>query len=107
MERVTLDEIEQRTRDALEAHGARAAVAGSVAHAVRIAEAKGNRICGLYYLESYCNQLRSGRVDGVVDPVVSTDRPGAVRVDAAVRSASRFLSMPRMLESSVRWRLRS
>lgn len=79
---ISLDEIEQVTAAALEAHGASPAVAAQVAHAVRIAERNGNRICGLYYLESYCQQLVTGRVNGTVEPVVSSDRPGAVRVDA-------------------------
>ena len=32
-------------------------------------------------MESYCLQLASGRVDGVVEPTIHVDRPGAVRVD--------------------------
>ena len=79
---VLLDDIETVTRRALQAHGAAETVAAQVAHAVRVAEANGNRICGLYYLESYCQQLRSGRVDGRVEPVVTHDKAGVVRVDA-------------------------
>lgn len=79
---VTLDEIETLARAALVAHGARAWIAAEVARAVRQAEATGNVICGLYYLESYCLQLRSGRVRGDVEPVVLRDKPGAVEVDA-------------------------
>ncbi|MDT8328517.1 MAG: Ldh family oxidoreductase, partial [Roseovarius sp.] len=45
-------------------------------------ESVGNRICGLYYLESYCQQLKTGRVKGDVEPVVSQPKPGAVVVDA-------------------------
>lgn len=82
MQTVTLDEIEAVTTAALERHGATPKIAASVAHAVRVAEANGNRICGLYYLESYCVQLGTGRVLGDVDPVVTHDRPAAVRVDA-------------------------
>ena len=78
---VDLDEIETVTAQALVRHGARDDVAASVARAVRVAEANGNRICGLYYLESYCRQLETGRVDGTVEPVVTVERPGAVRVD--------------------------
>ncbi len=81
---VTLDEIEEATSLALSSHGATESVAGLVAHAVRVAEAKGNKICGLYYLESYCTQLRTGRVLGSVEPVVSVPRPGAVRVDGGL-----------------------
>ncbi|MGI9604551.1 MAG: Ldh family oxidoreductase [Acidimicrobiales bacterium] len=82
METITLDDIEAVTVAALESHGAAPPVAASVARAVRTAEANGNRICGLYYLESYCRQLETGRVLGNVDPAVHHDHPGAVRVDA-------------------------
>ena len=78
---VPLDDIESATLRALVGHGARDVVAASVARAVRAAEANGNRICGLYYVESYCRQLATGRVDGQVAPLVVIDRPGAVRVD--------------------------
>ena len=81
MPHVSLDEIEQATHRALVRHGARTEVADHVACAVRVAESTGNRICGLYYLESYCQQLRTGRIDGVVEPVVTVVRPGAVRID--------------------------
>lgn len=82
MPQVSLGEIESTTKSALERHGARPWIAAEVAKAVRKAEAVGNRICGLYYLESYCQQLRSGRVKGDVEPVVTRPRPGAVSVDA-------------------------
>ena len=78
---LTLDEVEETTRRSLIRHGADHDVSALVARAVRVAEGNGNRICGLYYLESYCLQLESGRIDGVAEPVVTTDRPGAVRVD--------------------------
>jgi len=78
----TLDEIEAVTRAALKAHGAEPFAAAEVARAVREAERYGNRICGLYYLESYCQQLRSGRVKGDVTPHVVLPRPAAVVVDA-------------------------
>ncbi len=79
---ISLDDIESATLSALTRHGARPTVAEDVARAVRTAEANGNKICGLYYLESYCRQLDTGRLNGTVEPVVSVDRPGAVRVDA-------------------------
>ena len=49
---------------------------------MRKAEAIGNRICGLYYLESYCRQLQSGRVKGDVEPTVSRPRSATVIADA-------------------------
>ena len=82
MLKVTLSEIEATVNTALERHGASPWIAAEVARAVRKAEAVGNLICGLYYLESYCKQLENGRVKGDVEPVVTRPRPGAVRVDA-------------------------
>ena len=82
MPRISLDEIETQTRAALERHGAQPWIAAEVARAVRKAESVGNKICGLYYLESYCTQLTSGRVRGDAEPVVSRPRPGTVIVDA-------------------------
>lgn len=83
MVEVPVQDIAQTTLDALTRHGATESIAQSVANAVAVAESNGNRICGLYYVESYCTQLESGRVRGDAQPVVRTDRPGAVRVDAA------------------------
>lgn len=80
--RVSLDDVETTTTKALVAHGAKPWIAEQVAMAVRKAEATGNLICGLYYLESYCTQLVSGRVNGVIDPVVTTPKPASVHVDA-------------------------
>ena len=79
---VNLDEVEIKTALALVNHGAKKWIANEVAKAVRVAEAEGNKICGLYYLESYCNQLKSGRVDGKVDPEVKKVSGSSVYVDA-------------------------
>lgn len=79
---VSLNDIESKSATALTAHGAGTWQAAEVARAVRRAEETGNVICGLYYLESYCLQLVSKRVDGTVQPVVARPRPGAVTVDA-------------------------
>lgn len=81
MPHISLDEIEQLTHRALTGHGAAGWVAAEVARAVREAEATGNKICGLYYLESYCQQLRTGRVQGAVEPRVTRPKPGFVAVD--------------------------
>ncbi len=80
--KVSLDDIHAKTKAALVRHGAEEWIADSVADAVREAEALGNQICGLYYLESYCQQLQSGRVKGDVSPDVTRPRPGTVMVDA-------------------------
>lgn len=61
---VSVAEIERKSAEALRAHGAGPWQAAEVARAVARAEQTGNVICGLYYLESYCLQLTSGRVLG-------------------------------------------
>lgn len=80
--KVFTSEIEQVAKAAMIAHGAADWQAGEVARAVARAEAFGNVICGLYYLESYCTQLASGRVDGQVEPIVTRPKPGSVISDA-------------------------
>lgn len=82
MKQVALEELEICVCRALEAHGAHAFAAAEVARAVRFAEARSNRVCGLHYVESYCQQLLSGRVRGDVEPEVTQPRSSAVTVDA-------------------------
>ena len=82
MPRVNPIEIRQLSYNALVAHGAGETEADAVAQAVARAEETGNIICGLYYLESYCLQLASGRVQGRVDPELSQPRPGAILANA-------------------------
>ena len=82
MPKISIDDIATTAKTALIKHGADAAIARHVARAVAQAESLGNRICGLYYLESYCVQLQSGRVRGDVTPAVSQPKPGVVHVDA-------------------------
>lgn len=82
MQLVTVSEIEDISEKALRAHGAKEWIAKSVALAIANSESYGNIICGLYYLESYCLQLESGRVNGTIDPQVSIPRPGSILVDA-------------------------
>ncbi len=77
-----LSDIRSTVETALLKHGASPRIAASVAKATTESEERGNTICGLAYVESYCTQLATGRVDGTVDPVVNHDRPAAVRVDA-------------------------
>lgn len=89
---VSLNDIESVTQLALEKHGATPWVATEVARAVRKAEATGNVICGLYYLESYCNQLKTGRVNGTVEPVVTRPKTASVKVDAGLGFAQSAFS---------------
>jgi len=79
---ITLDDIRTLTMAALLRHGAADWIASAVTDAVVAAEARGNVICGLYYLESYCLQLASGRVNGQAEPAITTPRPGTVVADA-------------------------
>lgn len=79
---VSISDIRAKSEAALLAHGAGAFQAAEVAKAVARAEETGNIICGLYYLESYCLQLTSGRVDGTVEPEITRPKPGVVRADA-------------------------
>ncbi|KUJ73421.1 lactate dehydrogenase [Ruegeria marisrubri] len=79
---VSVSEIERKSAEALVAHGAGGWQAAEVARAVARAEETGNVICGLYYLESYCQQLVTGRVNGTAEPEITTPRPGAVTADA-------------------------
>lgn len=97
---VSLDEIEATAKAALVRHGAQDWIAGEVAAAVREAEGLGNRICGLYYLESYCRQLQTGRVKGDAVPEVRRPRPGVVEVDAKFGFAQAAFS--RALPEAVR-----
>ena len=82
MPKISIDDIATTAKTALIKHGADESIALHVARAVAQAESVGNRICGLYYLESYCVQLQSGRVRGDVTPAVSQPKPGVVHVDA-------------------------
>ena len=82
MAQVAISEIETVTKAALMAHGAGAWQAGEVARATAHSEAHGNVICGLQYVESYCVQLASGRVNGQVMPVVSRPKAAAILSDA-------------------------
>lgn len=102
MVEVTLKDISGITQSALMLHGADAFQASEVALAVARAEAFGNRICGLYYVESYCQQLLSGRVNGKVLPVVTALRAGAVHVDAGFGFAQPAFSygLPAALEAA-------
>ncbi len=89
---VDLDTIQATTAKALEAHGAKPWIAESVAHAVRVAEANSNKICGLFYLQSYCSQLLVGRVKGDVEPEIHQPKPASVVVDAKLGFAQAAFS---------------
>jgi len=79
---VSLDDIEKASRAALIKHGAADWIAEEMGRTIRKAESTGNVICGLYYLESYCKQLQSGRLNGTVEPEVLKPRSACVQVNA-------------------------
>ena len=82
MAQISVTNIFRHSKATLLQFGAIDWIAGAVAEAIAKSESVGNRICGLYYLESYCLQLQSGRVKGDVEPIVSQERAGIVCVDA-------------------------
>jgi (2R)-3-sulfolactate dehydrogenase (NADP+) len=75
-------DIFEATKTALMAHGAAQMQAEHVAHATAHSEMHGNVICGLQYVESYCIQLASGRVDGTVTSEITRPKTAAVLSDA-------------------------
>ena len=82
MPRISVNDIHDISKTALVQHGALDWISEEVSDAVAASESVGNRICGLYYLESYCEQLLSGRVNGQASPDVQLVRSGAIYVDA-------------------------
>ncbi len=82
MAQISVENIFRQSKATLLKFGALDWIAEAVANAIAKSESVGNRICGLYYLESYCLQLQSGRVKGDIEPIVSKERGGVVRVDA-------------------------
>jgi (2R)-3-sulfolactate dehydrogenase (NADP+) len=83
LKRLSLEEVESLSRDALTAAGASPAAAASVARSTRLAERDGIRSHGLLYVPIYAEHLRCGKVDGQALPILSQPRPAVVRVDAA------------------------
>ncbi len=82
MPKINVEEIRNISKTALIQHSALDWISEDVADAVAASESVGNRICGLYYLESYCEQLLSGRVSGQASPEVQLVSAGSVYVDA-------------------------
>lgn len=82
MAEVSIREIERVSKAALLRHGASKSAAAIMADAIQWAEARGNRICGLYYLESYCRQLETGRIHRGATPKVDAVRTSVLRVHA-------------------------
>jgi len=79
---MTLAEIEDLAREALEGAGASLDNAASVARSTKLAERDGIRSHGLLYVPIYAEHVACGKVDGRAEPTVEQTRPGAIRVDA-------------------------
>ena len=79
---IAITDIARVSRDALRHHGANERAALVMADAIAWAEARGNRICGLYYLESYCRQLDSGRINRAARPTANAARASVLKVHA-------------------------
>ncbi len=79
---ISIQDIERVSRNALRRHGASEKAATVMADAIAWAEARGNRICGLYYLESYCLQLKSGRINASATPKIDAVRASVLKVHA-------------------------
>lgn len=80
--RLTLDQVETLSRDALISAGASPQQASSVARSTRLAERDGIRSHGLLYVPIYAEHLRCGKVMGQAVPKVHQTAPAALRVDA-------------------------
>ena len=79
---LSLDDVFELGRRALEGSGASVPNAAPVAHSMREAEAQGIRNVGLAYLPFYCRHLRSGKVDGRAVPTWRRTADAALVVDA-------------------------
>jgi (2R)-3-sulfolactate dehydrogenase (NADP+) len=80
--RLTLGHVQRLANAALRATGTSETNACSVARSIASAEAEGLVSHGLMRLPTYCDHVECGKVDGCVEPVASSDRAGAWRVDA-------------------------
>lgn len=79
---ISLDDIERYALHALAGAGATPANAAPVAHSIRLAEADDLGPVGLGYLPTYLGHLKTGKVDGKAEPVVTQRAAGVVHVDA-------------------------
>lgn len=79
---LTLQEVDDLSRDALVGCGVDTGNAASVARSIREAEAEGIRNVGLAYLPHYCEHALCGKVDGQVRPELRQTAPAALLVDA-------------------------
>lgn len=79
---LTLEEVDSLARRVLTAHGLRGDHVGAVARTIVAGERDGCASHGIYRLLVAVNTLKLGKVDPEIEPVVTTPKPGLVRVDA-------------------------
>ncbi len=89
----TIGQLENIVSVALERSGASADTAQSVARALVRAEIDGQSGHGLRRVESYCAQLRSGKIDGRAKPKLTVAAAASARVNAASGFAFPALEM--------------
>ena len=78
---LSLEEIHTLAHDTMIANGCDAANAGALADIVTRAERDGSHSHGLFRVPGYVKALRSGKVDGAAQPVVTRRTPAVVHVD--------------------------
>src|SRR5262245_35074977 len=83
MPRIMSDELVRLSARALERAGANPRAAADTAAALVAMEEQGLESHGVSRVPQYAAHLRHGRIDGRVEPRVTTARGGAVLVDAA------------------------
>ncbi len=81
-ERIRIDDAIALVADALMASGVRETAALSCATALVSAEAEGQVGHGFSRLADYTAQVRTGKVNGMAEPVVTRTAPGTIEVDA-------------------------
>ena len=85
----SLEEVQDISAKAFVASGASPENAEIMAKSIVEAEADALRNVGLSYVPLYCEQLRSGKINGNARPVVKKSSLGVVHVDAGEGFAHR------------------
>jgi (2R)-3-sulfolactate dehydrogenase (NADP+) len=80
---LSIAEAQARVASVFVKGGARAEAARSVSRALVGAEADGLKGHGLSRIPTYLAMLKSGKIDGSVEPKVTQSRPGVLAIDAA------------------------
>lgn len=100
---LTLKEIYNLSFEALVSCGSSSQNAKFMAASIEAAEADNLRNIGLDYLPLYCEQLKSGKIDGTAVPVLEQRSSGSIMVDANQGFAHPAIQLGmKALEKSVR-----